>query len=166
MTRESKIVQQQTEKHGKNNIRYVTIPIGLRQCIADPELQQRFLDISRNIGVFRHVVSLIANECLCKNLELLNVNDSNAWKTFYGNVWTAVDAVVHDRKQRAQTPTYHIISGLLCERKESLRLCCPRTRSESIFTTCDSRTKYDDTDCIAYVHISIAFEGDHCGKSD
>ena len=78
-------------------LRYCTVRCGLNPKrnakqpprLQHPALQAVFQSTASRIGIYRHVVTLIANQLVRTDPSIANCG----WKTFYDRTWSAVDAV-------------------------------------------------------------------------
>ena len=78
-------------------LRYCTVRCGLHPArsngqiprLRHPALQPVFQDVARSIGLYRHIVSLVANKLVIQDQTL----PGRGWKTFYDQVWSSVDAI-------------------------------------------------------------------------
>ena len=74
-----------TVRCGLNPRRHEGQPPRLRH----PALQSLFQSVASRIGVYRHVVTLVANQLVISD----TTRASCGWKTFYDRTWSAVEAV-------------------------------------------------------------------------
>ena len=78
-------------------LRYCKVRCGLHPArsngqiprLRHPALQPVFQDVARSIGLYRHIVSLVANKLVIQDQTL----PGRGWKTFYDQVWSSVDAI-------------------------------------------------------------------------
>ena len=98
MTRTGAAILAAQKDCGKEEgVRYCTVTCGLvpaRNEAEVPRLKNEafsdvFQDIAKRVGVYRHIVSLVANKLILNDPSLLEVG----WKTYFDQVWSAVDAV-------------------------------------------------------------------------
>jgi hypothetical protein len=96
MTRTGEAVKR-AEQEAIHPLRYCTIRCGLNPKRNDsqvarlrhPALQGIFQSVASRIGIYRHVVTLVANQLIISNPG----RASCGFKTFYDRVWSAVEAV-------------------------------------------------------------------------
>ncbi len=102
MTRTGEAVRR-TKEEAAHPIRFCTVRCGLSPRRNDrevprlrhPALQAVFQSVASRIGVYRHVVSLVANQLVLANPDCA----ACGWKTFYDRTWSAVEAVAAGKAQ-------------------------------------------------------------------
>ena len=100
MTRTSEVVLEARNYASLQNAkeRYSTINCGLNpkrndnqvSRLREPALQPIFQRIAACLGIYRHVVSLVANQIVIDNHLAADCD----WKTFYDRIWSAVEAAI------------------------------------------------------------------------
>ena len=111
MTRTSEVVLEARSYALLQNAmeRYCTINCGLNPVrnnkqasrLREPALQPIFQRIAKCLGIYRHVVSLVANQIVIDDHLAANCD----WKTFYDRIWSAVEAVIDDRVKDTHSNT-------------------------------------------------------------
>ena len=102
-------------------LRFSTIRCGIspprgpngRSRLRNDVYREIFLKIAHSIGAYRHVVSLVANQIILYDQDL--VCSQGGWQMFYYRVWTAVDAVCNNLPTRNCTEYYNKVINAVRE---------------------------------------------------
>ena len=107
------------QQEGAHPIRYSTVRCGLNpkrngeqvDRLRHPALQAVFQSVATRIGIYRHVVTLVANQLVMADCSL----PSCGWKTFYDRTWSAVDAVASNKM--ASNELHDAVAAILAEKQ-------------------------------------------------
>lgn len=110
------------QQEGAHPIRYSTIRCGLNpkrkgeqtDRLRHAALQAVFQSVASRIGIYKHVVTLVANRLVIDDPSIA----SCGWKTFYDRTWSAVDAVAS--KKETSNDLHRAVASILAENKEHL----------------------------------------------
>lgn len=87
MTQTSAVVQKVKDESPGQELRFKSIPCGLKKVLRCGDLQEVFKEHSRRIGVYRHLVSVVANGFFIRHPDT-EVKD---WFAFYGQLWGTIE---------------------------------------------------------------------------
>ena len=144
-------------------LRYSTIRCGIsprrndkhtNQCsrLRDVRYQEIFKTIAHSVGVYRHVVTLVANQVILKDYTLAA---HGGWKTFYDRVWSAVQQVCKNdastRNGTGDNKLAEAVKDILQEASKNKHLeCVPKPvnfdlRQQEAVTMATQTTEYLET---------------------